>query len=115
MVRSMTGFGRAEARGDSLVVSVEARSVNGRHLDVSLRLPRALAPVELDVRRLVASRVERGRVEVAVQVTPVESRPAQRVIADVALARELGDDAAPTPLSLDWLLSRPGVFRLEDA
>ena len=39
MIRSMTGFGRAEARGDTLVVTVEARSVNHRHLDVALRCP----------------------------------------------------------------------------
>ena len=53
MVRSMTGFGRAEVRGDTLVVTVEARSVNHRHLDVALRLPRTLAPLEMDARRLV--------------------------------------------------------------
>ena len=68
MARSMTGFGRAEVRGDMLVVSVEARSVNHRHLDVALRLPRALAPLELEARRVVAGRVERGRVDVTVQV-----------------------------------------------
>src|SRR5438128_1694441 len=43
MVRSMTGFGRAEASGESIAVTVEARSVNHRHLDVALRLPRAFA------------------------------------------------------------------------
>src|SRR5205809_302960 len=46
MVRSMTGFGRAEASGESIAVTVEARSVNHRHLDVALRLPRAFAPPE---------------------------------------------------------------------
>src|SRR4030081_3495851 len=70
MVRSMTGFGRAEASGESIVVTVEARSVNHRHLDVALRLPRALAALELDARRLVQSRLERGRVEITVQLTP---------------------------------------------
>src|SRR5207247_1545564 len=41
MVRSMTGFGRGEASGESIAVTVEVRSVNHRHLDVALRLPRA--------------------------------------------------------------------------
>src|ERR1043166_5375931 len=63
MVRSMTGFGRAELRGDTVVVSVEARSVNHRHLDVAIRLPRALAALELDARRTIAARLERGRVD----------------------------------------------------
>src|SRR5437867_2160833 len=51
MVRSMTGFGRAEASGESIAVTVEARSVNHRHLDVALRLPRAFAALELEARR----------------------------------------------------------------
>ena len=123
MVRSMTGFGRAEARGESLVVGAEARSVNHRHLDVAVRLPRALAALELDVKRLVTDRLERGRVDLTIQVTPVETRPLQRVVADAALAREyldrarqlaaeLGETAAP--LSLEWVLTRPGVVRLEE-
>ena len=67
-LRSMTGFGRAEAVGDSVTVTAEARSVNHRHLDIALRLPRALAAFEMDARRLIQSRLERGRVDVAVQL-----------------------------------------------
>ena len=42
----MTGFGRAEVAGAALIVTVEARSVNHRHLDVGLRLPNALAGLD---------------------------------------------------------------------
>jgi uncharacterized protein (TIGR00255 family) len=123
MVRSMTGFGRAEVQGDSIAVAVEARSVNHRHLDIALRLPRALTALELDARRLVQRRLERGRIDVSVQVTPLGSASTQRVHVDAALAREyiaraqalgieLGLTGAPT---LDWVLERSGVMRLEDA
>ena len=126
MVRSMTGFGRAEVRGDTLVVTVEARSVNHRHLDVALRLPRALAPLEMDARRLVAARLERGRVDVSVQATAVAEQASQRLVTDVALAREyiararglsaeLVDLGVTGSLTLEWLLQRPGVLRMEDA
>ena len=122
MVRSMTGFGRAEASGESIAVTVEVRSVNHRHLDVALRLPRSLAALELDVRRLVQSRLERGRIDIAVQLTPLAGAATQRVQVDAALAREyvararalameLGLDGAP---NLAWLLEQPGVVRLED-
>src|SRR5256714_138881 len=122
MVRSMTGFGRAEASGESIAVTVEARSVNHRHLDVALRLPRALAALELDARRLVQSRLERGRVEVTVQLTPLGGATTQRVqvagalagesIARArALAMELGLEGTP---NLTWVLDRPGVVRLEE-
>jgi len=122
MVRSMTGFGRGEASGESIAVTVEVRSVNHRHLDVALRLPRSLAALELDVRRLVQSRLERGRIDIAVQLTPLAGAATQRVQVDAALAREyvararalameLGLDGAP---NLAWLLEQPGVVRLED-
>ena len=122
MVRSMTGFGRAEATGESIAVNVEARSVNHRHLDVAVRLPRALASLELDARRIVQSRLERGRVDVTVQLTPLGSGAAQRVQVEAALAREyvararalaieLGLEGGP---SFAWVLEQPGVVRLEE-
>jgi uncharacterized protein (TIGR00255 family) len=126
MVRSMTGFGRAEVRGDALVVTVEARSVNHRHLDVALRLPRALSPLELDARRLVSTRLERGRVDVAVQLSALPGQPTQRIVIDAALAREyatraralaaeLGDLGVTGDVTLTWLLERSGVVRTEEA
>src|SRR5438445_13857903 len=122
MVRSMTGFGRGEASGESIAVTVEVRSVNHRHLAVALRLPRSLAALELDVRRLVQSRLERGRIDIAVQLTPLAGAATQRVQVDAALAREyvararalameLGLEGAPNP---PWVLERPGVVRLEE-
>jgi uncharacterized protein (TIGR00255 family) len=125
MIRSMTGFGRAEVRGDTLVVVVEARSVNHRHLDVALRLPRTLAAFEIDARKLIAARVERGRVDATVVATPVAGQSTQRVITDLALAREYAARARALSHELDgaglagsvtlqWLLERPGVVRLED-
>jgi len=126
MVRSMTGFGRAEVRGDTIVVSVEARSVNHRHLDVAIRLPRALSALEMEARRAIAARLERGRIDVAVQVTTTAGQPTQRVVADAALAREyvaragalaaeLAGAGVGGEIPLAWVLERPGVVRIEDA
>jgi uncharacterized protein (TIGR00255 family) len=126
MVRSMTGFGRAEVRGDTLVVSVEARSVNHRHLDIALRMPRALALLELDARRAIGARLERGRVDVSVQVTAVSEQASTRLVTDTALAREyvararalatdLIDLGVTGSVTLEWLLQRPGVVRVEEA
>jgi len=126
MVRSMTGFGRAELRGDTLVVTVEARSVNHRHLDVALRLPRALGALELEARRAIATRLERGRVDVSVQVAAVAEQASQRIVTDAVLAREyvgharalaadVADLGVTGGLTLEWLLQRPGVVRMEEA
>ncbi|MGH7331497.1 MAG: YicC/YloC family endoribonuclease [Candidatus Rokuibacteriota bacterium] len=119
----MTGFARAEASDTKAVVVVEARSVNHRHLDIGIRLPRALAAFEMDARRLVQSRLERGRVDIAVQLSPIVGASLQQVGVDHALARvwlgearglgkELGLQGE---VSLAWILERPGVARLEEA
>jgi uncharacterized protein (TIGR00255 family) len=118
----MTGFGHAEVSGAGVLITAEARSVNHRHLDVALRVPRALASVELELRRLVASRLERGRVDVAVQVAPATGAPPQRIRMDAALAREYLEQArafardvgVAGEVTLGWLLERPGVVRMED-
>lgn len=126
MVRSMTGFGRGEVSGETGVLTAEARSVNHRHLDITLRLPRALASLEMDARRLIQSRLERGRVEVTVQLSPLAGQPGQRVQIDDALAREylaragalraaLADTGVGGGLPLTWVLGQPGVVRLEEA
>src|SRR5215470_2360 len=87
MIRSMTGFGRADVTGETVAITVEARSVNHRHLDVGLRLPGAWSSLEGDVRRIVQGRLERGRVDVSVQVSPLPTQSARTVRVDGALAR----------------------------
>src|SRR5262245_17308275 len=122
MIRSMTGFGRAEAADTRLVVSVEARSVNHRHLEIAIRLPRALNSLEMDARRLVQSRLERGRVDLSVQLAAVPGSASQQLRVDHALARAWIDEARGLrdaaglegDVSLTWVLERPGVVRIEE-
>ncbi len=122
MIRSMTGYGRAEAAGVRVAVSVECKSVNHRHLDISLKLPRLLGGFELDARRLVQSAVQRGRVEVAVSLAPVEGATLNPLSVNAAQAREfaeaarrlsdeLGLSGAPT---VEWVLGQPGVVTREE-
>lgn len=119
MIRSMTGYGRAEVVGERIVVSVEARSLNHRHLDVALKLPRSLAGLELEARRLLQGQIQRGRLDVSVGVKPlaeggsalkVDAALARRYIDQaLALSDALGLDAEPT---VEWVLERPGVVTL---
>ena len=119
----MTGFGRAEVSTDLCSVTVEARSVNHRHLDPSIRLPRALASFEPNVRRALGQRLERGRIDVNVQLGPGTGGSAQRIVVDAALAREYAERARTLAtelglsgdVSLEWLLARSGVIRTEEA
>jgi uncharacterized protein (TIGR00255 family) len=118
MIRSMTGYGRAEVSGPRLAASVECRSVNHRHLDIALKLPRALAVYEPDARRLVQAAVQRGRVDVSATLTPAGGSSLGTLAVNTAQAREyeaaarvLADELGLTSsLRIEWLLAQPGVL-----
>lgn len=63
----MTGFGRASTSGDNYSINVELKTVNNRFLDVNLRLPSELQALETTIKKIVSSRLARGRVEVNLQ------------------------------------------------
>ncbi|MFQ5899126.1 MAG: YicC/YloC family endoribonuclease [Candidatus Methylomirabilia bacterium] len=117
MIRSMTGYGSAEVAGERIAVAVEVRSLNHRYLDISLRLPRSLASLELEARRLIHRHLHRGRVDVSAALRPLTSGALQ-VRVDGALAREYAERARQLAVelgrsdsaSLEWLLERPGVL-----
>lgn len=121
MIRSMTGYGRAEAASARLGLAVEVKSVNHRHLDVALKLPRAIASLEPDARRLVQSAVQRGRVDILVSLAPVEGKSLNPLAVDLGLAREYAATAGRVAdetglvggVTLIWVLGQPGVITRE--
>ncbi len=74
-MRSMTGFGRGAMADDKFSISVELKTVNNRFLDISLRLPGELQSLENVVKKLIGSRLSRGRVEANLQYD--RSQPAE--------------------------------------
>ncbi|WP_077622074.1 YicC/YloC family endoribonuclease [Sediminibacillus massiliensis] len=68
MVRSMTGYGRAEISSGSIVVTAEIRSVNHRFLDVSTKLPRASLSMEDSIKRIAKKHFRRGRFDIFVNL-----------------------------------------------
>ncbi|MDK9700419.1 MAG: YicC family protein [bacterium] len=75
MIISMTGFGKGEATLERRKVVVEARSINSRHLDVSLRLPSVMQPFELEVRELLRKKIARGKLSVSVSESLLDGSP----------------------------------------
>ena len=71
MVLSMTGYGRAGALLHGRDIKVELRSVNARFFEYSSRLPRSCAFLEDKLKKLVASRVSRGKVELSLSIQTV--------------------------------------------
>ena len=59
----MTGFGRATVAGEDFKAAVEIKTVNNRYLDIHLRLSQELSSLEMNIRKLISSRLSRGRVD----------------------------------------------------
>jgi len=67
-MKSMTGFGRGNATGEEFNVAVEIKTVNNRFLDIHLRISQELAPLEMSIRKLVSTRLSRGRVDLNINL-----------------------------------------------
>lgn len=64
MIKSMTGFGHAEAVTKERKITVELKSVNHRYLDLSIKMPRKLNVFEGQIRNLMKHYMQRGKVDV---------------------------------------------------
>ena len=119
-LKSMTGFARADGVHAETSWSWEARSVNGRNLDLRLRLPSGFEALEIKARNLCQEKLARGNCTVNLAVRR-EGRQTEIRLNDAALAqaREVADRAqALTKLKsarLDTLLGMRGVVEAVEA
>lgn len=118
LLSGMTGFGRADGALDGWTWSVEARSVNGRNLDIRFRGPNGFDDLERRAKAAGQSRLARGQVTVGVQARRAETEAGlevnQAVLARyLALANQLAEEGA-TPPSADGLLALRGVLDVEE-
>ncbi|HMM12236.1 MAG TPA: YicC family protein [Bacteroidales bacterium] len=116
MIRSMTGFGRAETTWGRRKVALEIKALNSKQLDLVLRLPNEFRTVEFDLRNMLAERLQRGKIDLTVNVESngVNGQMIQTEAAREAwrqleqLSFELGK---PLPQDVFSLLVRfPGFF-----
>ncbi|RDE09862.1 YicC/YloC family endoribonuclease [Pelagibacterium lacus] len=116
---SMTGFGRASAQAENCTITCEIKSVNGRGLDIRMRLSPGYDMLDGDLRRLIAERITRGSVSVFLTVQRHNSA-ARPVIDEVALESVLSvidtlsrrlDARKP---SIEAILGLKGVMEVEE-
>ncbi|MCX7718726.1 MAG: YicC family protein [Candidatus Sumerlaeaceae bacterium] len=114
MIRSMTGYGTATVTHELGEFTAEVKSLNGRFLDVTVRMPKELAFAEMAVREEVKRRVRRGKVDVYLRWVPAPGAvPAAAINAHLlkhyldslydAVGPEVAAAASPA------LLALPGV------
>jgi uncharacterized protein (TIGR00255 family) len=63
MLQSMTGFGKSNGVFNSKKISVEIRSLNSKGLDLSMKLPSCYRELESEIRKIVAERLDRGKID----------------------------------------------------
>ncbi len=68
MLRSMTGYGKSEGAVGSRKYTVEVRSLNGKNLDMTVRMPSVLKEKEMDLRTEVGAFIGRGKCDVAIRL-----------------------------------------------
>lgn len=122
MLLSMTGFGKGVAENSSRKFTVEIKTLNSKQLDFSSRMPAAYREMEVECRNLVASHIERGKVDLAVTVESlgvcsdinINTERAAAYKAQIEkMSHELG-----IPAPTDWysvLLRFPDVLHTDSA
>lgn len=116
----MTGFARGHGLSGPYAWTWEIKSVNGKGLDLRLRLPPGWDAVEVPVRARVADTLARGSVQATLTVERSGAAPTVRVnmpILDAILAavQQAGTKVAAAPPSLDGLLGLKGVIEIAEA
>src|SRR5438876_2905465 len=121
-MQSMTGYGRSEVRSAQLALTVEARSVNHRYLDIALRYPRLYASLEARMKQRVSAYFTRGRIDIT--LAHQESLEARRALSlDHTLAQQYYDALQrlqeslhlPGTIDLSLMASLRDVFRVEES
>ncbi len=115
MVLSMTGYGRARQTLNGRDITVEIKSVNSRYFEYSSRLPRGFSFLEDKLKKLVNSKIARGKAELNLTIINVEA-PDTVITPNVELARQykaaMDEMAAQLGMRNDVTLS--GLCRFPD-
>jgi uncharacterized protein (TIGR00255 family) len=110
----MTAFGHGDASLNTVTVSVDVRTVNGKYLDVNPRLPRELAQFESDIRKAVKAKLDRGRVDLYFSLE-IHATDQYKLNAElVQNYRRLSEEAKALgfqgEVSVESLMQLPGVL-----
>ena len=122
MIKSMTGFGRAEIEEDNRKICVEIKAVNHRYLDESIKMPKNFGMFEAPVRTVLKEYIERGKVDVYITYEDlgeenVTIRYNKQVAAEyLKYLKEMKEDfALDDDIRLSTLSRYPEVLTMEEA
>jgi uncharacterized protein (TIGR00255 family) len=107
MLKSMTGFGRAENNAGDKTFLVDIKSLNGKQFELQLRLPSILKPFEFDIRRLLSEKLGRGSVDCMISLKETGNAKPITINTDLAKAyyKSLAQLSAELKLDPSHILS----------
>lgn len=121
MIKSMTGFGRAEVSEGQRKFTVEMKAVNHRYLDVSVKMPKKLNFFEASIRNLLKEYIQRGKVDLYITYEDLsEQTVSVKYHADVAASylkylREMSEAfSLENDIRVSTLSRYPEVFSMEE-
>lgn len=97
MLKSMTGFGRAEKSVGDKTFLIDIKSLNGKQFELQLKMPAFLKPFEFDIRRILSDKLGRGSVDCTISLKETGNAKPVSINTDLARAyykplKELSDE-----------------------
>lgn len=113
-IASMTGFGHSDGEYEAFRWNWELRSVNGRGLDLRLRLPPDLSGLESAIREKTAAKIKRGNIQISLQISRSTGANQIRINHDalkqvLAVLAEIENQAGLAPSTADGILNIRGI------
>jgi len=107
MLKSMTGFGRAEKNVADKTFLIDIKSLNGKQFELQLKLPSILKPFEFDIRRLLSGKLLRGSVDCMISLKDTGNAKPVTINTDLAKAyyKPLAELSAALNLDPSHILS----------
>lgn len=121
MIKSMTGFGRAEVIDEEKKITVEMKSVNHRYLDINMRMPKKLSSFEASVRSVLKQYIQRGKVDLFISYEDyTQTRVSVKYNREIAgqylkYAGQMEEEfSLDNDISVSMLMRCPEVFTMEE-
>jgi len=121
-MKSMTGYGETVRQGRWAKIGVQVRTLNHRHLDIQLRVPREYLSIEEEIRKTIRQRISRGRVELFITRSPVNGQGRKLELDEDLLRQYLSSlqrarrrFGLKGELDISLCATLPDLFRLREA
>ena len=118
MIQSMTGFSNTSCELENLHITIELRAVNHRYLDIQIRQPEELRPLENLLREKIQNKIQRGKVECRINIQLLSGQSTSLILNSNLLDNLLklnqdilAKDNTLTPLSVAEILKFPQILQ----